>query len=767
MWRLTGKVLLMLCFTCESVRYGEVSSRQKALDIGDNICVGDNPVCNDLCCDGYEGSLGKSFPCPHTPDDHTGCDVAVKYNDYNSSLMNFKEVVYDRISAETLDKNGSALMRNVAYSGGVPLDFLVQSLDSSGNVVPLDDTVFKSMKPQEEGRLLRFDFEKLSSAYFRFEFGQTVDSVWIPAIFPWVTVTVMDFDCGSNRQNCETVWSSNHSSYEAGENVSVTVNGDDTIFKHVIKANAENNPHNVVLDEDQQGVSVALYYDSTSSFTLKLSNEAKYPRTILLAGITNIQWPSILTPSPTPAPTPSPTFSPTSAPTPTPSPTPSPTCVFSSISGDCIVSCDCISSPNYPELYGSDESCAIAVATSSELEVKDFNTELSEDVLQINGESFSGTTGPGGVVVDGEILWSTDGTAQSKGWHVCGATEAAKTPQPTPSPTESLTVEGPCLADGLCVQSPNYPSNYGAYESCTVYFNNPGTLSADSFSTEKGFDVVSLDGTSFSGLSGPAEMEIHTTSVLTWTSDWGTEQSGWRLCTVALEAPVSAVGDPHVNTITGESFELWKTGWSTFVQVPLQVDSKSDDTAIKFLVRGNVVPYVVEPCAPAFLQQVRINGTWLGDRDVVVHGGSLESSSPFHVAIDGGAPLYVGTDVTGTLLNETGLSVTGWVATDDDSVWGPDARVLIVAGDAQLTVVQHTEGRGETSSAMLDLTVSGLSTMIDTVGGWLGVDGSQRAGEAPVECERSVPEEAHMPRYVLNRLDRGLGGVKLLRIGNV
>ena len=30
----------------------------------------------------------------------------------------------------------------------------------------------------------------------------------------------------------------------------------------------------------------------------------------------------------------------------------------------------------------------------------------------------------------------------------------------------------------------------------------------------------------------------------------------------------SAHGDPHVSTITGETFDLWKTGWSTFVQIP-------------------------------------------------------------------------------------------------------------------------------------------------------------------------------------------------------
>lgn len=130
-----------------------------------------------------------------------------------------------------------------------------------------------------------------------------------------------------------------------------------------------------------------------------------------------------------------------------------------------------------------------------------------------------------------EELWSTEKScgpqteqlSQRGGMYVAQQRRQRKLHNQPPSPTESSTVVGPCVADGLCIQSPNYPSNYGAYESCTVYFSNPGTLSADSFSTEKGFDVLNLDGTSFTGLSGPAEMEMHTTSVLTWTSDWGTE----------------------------------------------------------------------------------------------------------------------------------------------------------------------------------------------------------------------------------------------------
>ena len=32
---------------------------------------------------------------------------------------------------------------------------------------------------------------------------------------------------------------------------------------------------------------------------------------------------------------------------------------------------------------------------------------------------------------------------------------------------------------------------------------------------------------------------------------------------------MSAVGDPHVSTVTRESFDLWRTGWLTFAPVPL------------------------------------------------------------------------------------------------------------------------------------------------------------------------------------------------------
>ena len=59
------------------------------------------------------------------------------------------------------------------------------------------------------------------------------------------------------------------------------------------------------------------------------------------------------------------------------------------------------------------------------------------------------------------------------------------------------------------------------------------------------------------------------------------------------------------STLTGDSFDLWRTGWSTFVKIPLKVSGEPD----KLLVRGEVRPYGGSLCAPSYLQQVRITGS--------------------------------------------------------------------------------------------------------------------------------------------------------------
>ena len=176
----------------------------------------------------------------------------------------------------------------------------------------------------------------------------------------------------------------------------------------------------------------------------------------MMAGICNLQWPEIETPAPTPVPTPAPTPSPTEAPTSTPSPTPGPTCPLDLISGDCSVSCDCASSPNYPENYGALGGCEIGLRSPSTLEVRDFNTEVFWDTLKVNGGAYSGTVGPDGVEAQGQIVWSSDGASQERGWHICAVVPTpAPTPAPTPSPTPAIVVEeGPLFREWkLCAQS--------------------------------------------------------------------------------------------------------------------------------------------------------------------------------------------------------------------------------------------------------------------------------------------------------------------------
>lgn len=208
------------------------------------------------------------------------------------------------------------------------------------------------------------------------------------------------------------------------------------------------------------------------------------------------------------------------------------------------------------------------------------------------------------------------------------------------------------------------------------------------------------------------------------------------------DAPtVSAVGDPHVTSVTGEKFDLWKTGWSTFVQIPKDV---APTNSPKLIVTGNVLPYVGGKCAPAFLQNVKIAGSQMENHEVLVRAGPLDGATPFGVSVDGGAFKPIDASGSSEFFVGQAFSLTGMISDDEPGVWGPDAKLKMKVGDVSITVKQHTEGRLADSRSMLDLSVDGLDG-VDSVGGWLGVDGSEAAGEAPAECGGAVflAEEKH------------------------
>ena len=124
---------------------------------------------------------------------------------------------------------------------------------------------------------------------------------------------------------------------------------------------------------------------------------------------------------------------------------------------------------------------------------------------------------------------------------------------------------------------------------------------------------------------------------------------------------MSAVGDPHVSTVTSASFDLWRTGWSTFVQVPL---ASVDQSKFFWSV-------VASDCT-----EVRINGLWLRSHDAVVHSGSLKSPNPFYVILGGGEPLYLQHNGAIAFVKENAGSLRRWISTDNG--WGRDAGVELL-----------------------------------------------------------------------------------------
>jgi len=157
--------------------------------------------------------------------------------------------------------------------------------------------------------------------------------------------------------------------------------------------------------------------------------------------------------STTAAPTPAPTTTTTAAPTPlapnnsqptttvapttnttttaapTPAPTPAPTTAapngqqpWQVVAGPCSIDSDrCATSPNYPQPYNNNQACTITVnvALVEPLVADSFTTESGYDLLRVNGQAYSGTAGPVGVVPSAPIYWTSDYSVVRGGWRLC------------------------------------------------------------------------------------------------------------------------------------------------------------------------------------------------------------------------------------------------------------------------------------------------------------------------------------------------------------
>ena len=109
-----------------------------------------------------------------------------------------------------------------------------------------------------------------------------------------------------------------------------------------------------------------------------------------------------------------------------------------------------------------------------------------DDLLWVNGQSYSYTDGPDGVEAEGQIERTSDTQGTEKEW-------STYTDAPTPSPTNPISVAGMCDADDRCVSSPNFQDNYGTSFFCSITFDVGATLHVVEFETVLSFDVLPLE----------------------------------------------------------------------------------------------------------------------------------------------------------------------------------------------------------------------------------------------------------------------------------
>ena len=101
-----------------------------------------------------------------------------------------------------------------------------------------------------------------------------------------------------------------------------------------------------------------------------------------------------------------------------------------------------------------------------------------------------------------------------------------------------------------CFRSPNYPSNYGNNQQCTIKARQYMTLSATSFSTEGCCDKLTVNGYQYSGTTGPGGVQVYSGATITFTSDGSATYSGFEICSACppaagLTSPLHATRAPE------------------------------------------------------------------------------------------------------------------------------------------------------------------------------------------------------------------------------
>merc|ERR1712129_329916 len=151
------------------------------------------------------------------------------------------------------------------------------------------------------------------------------------------------------------------------------------------------------------------------------------------------------------------------------------------------------------------------------------------DHLTVNGIDYGGSSLESQNVYD-QISWTSNSWMASGGWKICFDEPQSTTEPPTmgPHPNWTITGIGCHTADESCIESNNFPGNYGNSESCQIDLHHALHMSVQSFETESYYDHLTVNGLEYNGVNHPEPQDVY--HQILWTSDYIYANGGWRIC---------------------------------------------------------------------------------------------------------------------------------------------------------------------------------------------------------------------------------------------
>lgn len=181
--------------------------------------------------------------------------------------------------------------------------------------------------------------------------------------------------------------------------------------------------------------------------------------------------------------------------------------------------------------------------------------------------------------------------------------------------------------------------------------------------------------------------------------------------TTAGDGPSSVVGDPHCTNVVHERFDIRADGEHTLVRIPQLVNSSGTPD----LRVDAVVQHLETGCEKAFVTSVSVSGRWTG--------GGL-----------GLLRITRGSNTNDTLLVNEEEPAEFFKRLRFQGVEVGPLSLKFKIRDIGFHVGKHFEGRYGKQQSYLDVHIRGLKNYFEDVGGLLGHDSHEAAGNPSANC---------------------------------